>query len=132
MAAKQKTFCIICGKERNGIGVKNDRVLEGIRWFKRSVTHNESGNRLVVCKECYETYKKSKKRFDSRKKLYLVLGIIFAVLIIVVGKSVASILFGIVMVLFLYSFAFFSYVPELALGAGPKQDNKTVAGTAHI
>lgn len=118
MAKKQKAFCIICGKEKGGIEVRNDRVLGGIRWIKQNITHNESGNRLVVCKECYEAYKKSKKRFESRKKVYLILGIIFAALLMVIGRSAISLLFGVFMILLLYSFAFFSYMPELALGPG--------------
>ncbi len=113
MDRKQKAYCIVCGKEKNGIEIRNDKIIEGIRWIKTKITGSHSDNRLVVCRDCYGKYSVSKKRFDSRKRLYLILGIIFAALILLVNVTIISIAFAIFMVALLYVFAFFNYVPDL-------------------
>ncbi len=113
MDGRQKTYCIVCGNEKKGIGIRNDRVIEGIRWIKTKITGAKSNNKLVVCRDCYKKYSASKKRFDSRKRLYLALGLIFAVLILIAKMTVISLAFAIFMVVLLYLFAFFNYVPDL-------------------
>ncbi len=115
----------MCGKERNGIEIRNDRVIDAIRWMKKTVLHKESSNRLVVCKDCYENYKKAKKRFDSRRRIYLILGIIFALLIIIGSVSVWGVILGIVVLGLIYAFSFFSYIPSLAIDVKSEKSSKT-------
>lgn len=121
MDRKQKTFCIICGKEKNGVDIRSDPIIDGLRWIKTNITHNHSNNRLVVCRDCYEKYRVSKKRFDSRKKLYLILGIIFAAFILIVNVTIFSIAFALFMIALLYLFALFNYVPDLAVGSSKEK-----------
>ncbi|MDE1856607.1 MAG: hypothetical protein KGH98_00820 [Candidatus Micrarchaeota archaeon] len=96
--------CIICGEKRNGLPVKEDFVIGAIRWFKRNVTRNERGYRLVVCKDCYKEYHKSRAVFERRQMAYIALGVIFtAVLFFASGLNVVTIPFGIALTLFLYA-----------------------------
>ena len=117
----QKTYCIICGKERKGIAVEDDFVLDSIRWFKRNVTKNERNNKLVVCKECYAKYAPARRKFESRKRLYLALGVIFATLNLIIDRSLVSILVSALILLLLYALAFLSYVPRISI---KKQHNQ--------
>lgn len=111
---KRKRYCIICGEEKNGLPVKNDHVLEMIRWVKRNITRNEQGNELVVCRECYPKYSKLRSKSISRMGQFLVLGIVFAILFILVSPGVLSVVVGIIVVLLLYSFSLLTYMPALA------------------
>lgn len=95
--------CIICGEKKSGLPVKEDFVIGAIRWFKRNVTKNEKGYRLVVCKDCYKEYHKSRAVFERRQIAYLALGVIFtAVLFFASGLNVFTIPFGLALTLFLY------------------------------
>lgn len=111
-----KTYCIRCGRERDGIEIEDDIVLDSIRWFKRNVTKNETGNRLVICKDCYPEYKKSRKRFESRQRLYLALGVIFVLLAVFVSSfNAVSFAVSLLVLLFLYSLSFLSYTPRIGI-----------------
>lgn len=115
-------YCIMCGNKKPGIEVKSDRVISTMRWFKRNVTKNEQGHKLVVCKACYSGYKKGYDRFRSRQKLYLALGILFAIfglLSFSLGALVMSLLFVLVM----YLLSFLSYMPKLHFPAVPSKSS---------
>jgi Ca2+/Na+ antiporter len=115
-----KSFCIICSRERQGIEVEDDFVLGAVRWFKRNVTHNEKNNRLVVCKEDYEKYKKSRSTFEFRQKLYLGFGVVFMILMLLLGRSASAFFSGILLLLLFYAFSFLSYTPKLKIkGSAP-------------
>ena len=118
---KQKTYCIMCGKEKNGIEVKEDNVIRAIRFLKKRVFRSEKRNRIVVCKECYENYKKHRKRYTRRQALYLALGVLFLIMVVFVGHSIYSVLVGMGMVLLLYLFSLLNYVPELNIIKDRKQ-----------
>ncbi len=115
-ASSQKSFCIICGNETNGIEVENDFVINSIRWLKTKVTKNVKNNRLVVCKACYPKYKEQRKRYESRQRLYLAFGIIFAFLSIVVSPRIGTVLISAAVVLFLYLMSLLSYMPKIRIG----------------
>ncbi|MDE1873662.1 MAG: hypothetical protein KGI04_00895 [Candidatus Micrarchaeota archaeon] len=108
-----KTVCIICGKEKRGIDVADDLVLDSIRWFKQNVTHNERGNRLVVCRECYPKYAASRKKFESRQRLYLGLGIVFALLNVTLSRTLASVGISLLILLLFICFSLMSYSPRI-------------------
>jgi hypothetical protein len=108
--------CIICGKAKPGLAVKDDFVLNSIRWFKHNITKNEKGYHLVVCKECYLKYQKERNKYVKRQIFYLIIGILFAMMLIFVSRgSLPSIGFGILMVLILYVFSLFSYMPAVEI-----------------
>ncbi|MDE1854802.1 MAG: hypothetical protein KGH57_00570 [Candidatus Micrarchaeota archaeon] len=117
----QKSYCIICGKERSGIAVENDTVLGSIRWFKANVTKDEKNNRLVVCKECYPKYSAGRAKFESRQKLYIGLGFVFAALNILIARNLASLVVSIFIVLLLFALSFLSYMPRINI---KKQHNQ--------
>ena len=110
-----KSYCIICGEEKNGLPIQNDMVLDAIRWFKQNVTKNEKGNRLVVCKECYPKYADRRKKFETRQATYLAIGIIFAALGLLFAFSLATLSVAILLIAFLYLLALLNYVPKVAL-----------------
>jgi hypothetical protein len=109
---------MICGEEKNGIAIKNDRILEVMRWIKRNVTRNEKRNRIVVCKECYPKYIEARKKYTSRQVLYLAIGIIFVGIGLFIAQNLGTLLLGVVIVIFLYLLSLLSYIPELDVKKG--------------
>jgi hypothetical protein len=117
MKTKEKR-CIMCGLQKNGLEVREDFAINTIRWFKKNVTKNEKGYTLVVCKECYPSYVKEKKKFERRQMLYMALGIIFAFLLILASRgSLLSVFYAILVFAFLYSLSLLTYVPSLNIPA---------------
>ena len=110
------TYCIICGKQANGIPVKNDHVLDALRLFKRKVTRNEQGNKLVVCKADYQVYKKKRDKYTSRQTLYIAVGVIFMILGLLVSVSVSTIAISILVIAVLYLISLINYTPALDTG----------------
>lgn len=119
------TYCIICGKQKTGIPVENDYVLDMLKWFKRNVTKNEQKNRLVVCKEDYAAYKKSRDRYIFRTALYLTIGGLFLILGLVISFSLATFLTGAGLLIFLYLLSLLNYTPKLRLEEQNAQSKKS-------
>ncbi|MGC9037247.1 MAG: hypothetical protein ACP5IK_00840 [Candidatus Micrarchaeia archaeon] len=116
MRNQPKSVCIICGQEKPGIEVKEDNVIRAIRWFKRNVTKNEQGNKLVVCKDCYVKYSALRSKYESRQKLYIALGILFVIFSTIVSTNkLVGLGIGIFIFLLLYLISFLSYIPALNL-----------------
>lgn len=91
-------------------------MINSIRWFKRNVTRNEKNNRLVVCRECYPKYAAARRKFESRERLYLALGVVFAALNMIVARSsLASLLVSAAVILLMLALAFLSYVPRISI-----------------
>lgn len=107
--------CIMCGLKKNGLEVKEDYIINGIRWFKRNITKNEKNYRLVVCRNCYKKYEKNKHSYDKRRVSYLALGIITAALWIFFSKSIGGILAGIFIIAFMYLLSLLSYTPSIKI-----------------
>ena len=107
------TYCIICGKKKKGVAVTEDRVLRLLRWFKGNVTHDLKGNSLVVCDEDLEAYKKKRDHFNSRQKIYLALGVIFAILGLIASFSLKSITVSALVIVALYLISLINYTPGL-------------------
>ncbi|MEM3841303.1 MAG: hypothetical protein QXN59_01240 [Candidatus Micrarchaeaceae archaeon] len=107
-----ESTCIMCGKKTEGLAVREDYIIATIRWFKRNVTHNEKGNRLVVCKEDFRKYYKQRRSFERKRGTYIGLGVVFAVVLFLLsGFNLYSILYGIGIIVFLYLLSLISYVP---------------------
>lgn len=110
--------CIMCGQKRDGLRVKEDSVIILMRWFKKNITKNEKGYRLVVCKEDFPKYYKQRKRFESRRALYVALGAVFAVFMLAVGADkLLALVYGIIIVLFFYLLAHLTYTPAVEMPA---------------
>ncbi|MGC8651640.1 MAG: hypothetical protein ACP5UH_00080 [Candidatus Micrarchaeia archaeon] len=125
----EENRCIICGLEKDGIEVKEDYIIDTIRWFKRNVTRNEKGYRLVVCKECYPKYKKARDSYTRREVAYLAIGVIFAALLIAFsgGHELSAVFYGVLIIIFMYLLAQLSYMPALKLPqVGKMQQAKTL------
>ncbi len=108
-----KSFCIVCEKQKDGIDVQDDLVLDSIRWFKTNVTHNERNNRLVVCRGCYVSYKSKRARFESRRRIYLILGFVFVALFVVVSPGLSSALVGAGLFVLFWLFSLLNYTPRI-------------------
>lgn len=114
-SSDRKTYCIMCGKEKNGIEIKIDNVINTIRYIKKKIFHTERNNRLVVCEECYPSYSKNRKRFVSRQRLYIGLGVVFLIFSVFLAPNVGSFLIGLAILLLLYALSFLNYTPELSI-----------------
>lgn len=109
-----KRGCIICGKEKNGLAIKEDYVIGAMRWFKRNVTKNAKNYTIVVCKDCMLQYKKLRARHVRSRSIYVALGVIFTITLLLASRgSLAALGFGILMTLFLYLLSLVSYMPAL-------------------
>ncbi|MHB1830046.1 MAG: hypothetical protein ACYCO0_01505 [Candidatus Micrarchaeaceae archaeon] len=120
------TYCIICGKQKHGIPIKNDRVLEAIRWFKRNVTKNEKGNNLAICRECYPEYRKRRDRYTSRQAIYVIMGVIFLILGAAIQFKASTVMVGILLLIALYGLSLLNYTPALSIkDAGKRATGNT-------
>ncbi len=120
-----KSVCIICGQEKPGIEVKEDNVIRAIRWFKRNVTKNEQGNKLVVCRDCYLKYSTLRSKYESRQKLYIALGILFVIFSVMVSTNkLVGLGMGIFVFVLLYLISFLNYIPALNLPKNPEAKTK--------
>jgi len=127
----RESRCIICGLPKDGLEVKEDYVINFIRLFKRNVTKNEKGYRLVVCKDCYPKYAKQRKRFDTRRATYITLGVIFTALFLVVSPNkLAALAYGVLITLFLYLLSLVNYVPALNIPQIPRQHGSNEASAS--
>ena len=113
-----KSYCMMCGKERKGIEVQDDYVLGALRWFKRNVTKDEQGNRIVVCRDCYSDYKKRRGTYESRQRLYLALGVLFVIISLIISLRALTVLVSLLVLAVMYLFSLMSYVPKIRLGSG--------------
>ena len=104
---------MICGKEKQGIRIKDDYVIGTLRWFKRNVTRNEQNNTIVVCKECYPKYSGVRKKYLSRQVTYLAIGVAFLVVGLLISPSLGTAGLCVFVLLFLYLLSMFNYVPSL-------------------
>jgi hypothetical protein len=107
-----KSRCIMCGEARDGLEVKDDWVISGVRWFKKNVTKSSKGLRLVVCRPDYEKYEKERKRYVRNRALYVGLGVLFAVMLALVG-GLRAIPMGLLFIVILYLVSLFSYMPDV-------------------
>ncbi len=117
------TRCIICGLEKKGLKVRDDSVINAIRWFKRNITKNEKGYELVVCRDCYKKYRAARASFNKKRFAYTGIGVIATFFWILIGGIKAySIFAGLLLIAFMYLLSLLSYIPALEL------DNKTELG----
>ncbi len=116
------TYCIICGKQKNGIAIKDDRILDALRWFKKNVTRDEKGNKLVVCKEDYPAYRKRRDKYTSRQTLYVAIGVIFMILGLAASLSLSTLALGVLVIAVLYLLSLINYIPALDI----KKEDKDV------
>jgi len=112
------SYCMMCGKEKKGIAVREDHVLGALRWFKRNVTRDEKGNRIVVCRDCYSEYKKRRGTYESRQKLYLALGVMFVVVSLLLSPKPLTVLVSALVLAMVYLFSLMSYVPKIGVQGG--------------
>ena len=115
----RKSRCIMCGNERDGLEVLPDYMINLIRWFKH-LTRSEKNYRLVVCRDCFEKYRKVRQRYQRRQIECVVLGILFAA-VLVSFNLVRGAIFGLAVIVFMYLLAQLSWMPALRM---PKTEKK--------
>jgi hypothetical protein len=115
------SYCIICGKEKKGREVDEDYIIKGIRWFKRNITKNEKGNKLVVCNECYPKYLEYRKKFERRQITYILLGSLFLIFGLIISPTLGTLFVGLGLLLFLYLLSLLNYMPKLKENKKDKQ-----------
>ena len=60
-------------------------MIQLVRWFKRNVTRNSKNYRLVVCRDCYNSYSRLRKKLVRNRALYVGFGIAFLVVFTLVS-----------------------------------------------
>jgi hypothetical protein len=104
----------MCGKEKDGLLVKDDYVINAIRWVKRNITKSEKNYTLVICKEDFLAYKKKRDSYERKMVIYVVIGIIFLIALSVVsGGKLGAIGVGFIITIFLFLLAQLSYMPAV-------------------
>lgn len=122
----KESYCIMCGKKKDGIEIKEDNVIGILRWFNQKVLRiPPKNNRIVVCSECYQKYNTQRKKYVSRQWMYIILGVLFIVFCLISsalgGNIIVGLLLGIGVLLLLYLCSFLIYVPELAMQPKTKE-----------
>ncbi len=106
----------MCGKAIDGVEVKNDYVLDAIRFFNRKILHKYRNYKLVVCKDCYLKYNKGRKGFVKKQATYIGIGVIFAIFLMIgSGGNLLALLYGIIVIAFMYVLSLISYLPALKI-----------------
>ena len=123
------SYCIICGKKKDGIEVADDNVLATLRWIKTNVTKNARNNRLVVCKACYPEYSKMRKKYMGRRTAYVALGVLFLVLSLVISSGAwpSALLISIIIIALLYLLSLINYMPGLRIKKEVPKNKKNKA-----
>ncbi len=109
---KKKGVCIVCHKEKMGYPVETDYMIEGIARLKK-LMKTYKGNKLVVCEDCFDEYKKKRDKFVRNLMLYGGIGAVLGILLILTNLSVQSFLFAIFLELLMLVLAHMSYVPKV-------------------
>lgn len=117
----RESYCIACGEKKDGIEIKEDHVIQALRWFNRTVMKQNRNNRIVVCSACYDKYSKQRKRYISRQRIYAVLGILFLLFGVLIARSIQSVLIGLGVIALLYLISLLSYMPDLNYRKGEKK-----------
>ncbi len=112
----KESKCIICGEGKNGLEVRNDHIIEAVRWFKRNVTKSEKNYRLVVCKECFLKYRKARDSYQRKEIMYTMIGAVFTALLLAVSDfSLAAFGVGIAITACMYLLSQLSYMPSVQM-----------------
>jgi hypothetical protein len=111
----RKTYCVVCAKEKKGIEVEDDAVLELIRWIKKNITKNEKGNKIVVCRDCYASYKASRSRYEGRQKIYVALGVLFAMVNLLISPTLSTVAISAVIIAMMILISLLSYTPKISI-----------------
>jgi hypothetical protein len=108
--------CIICGLEKDGLEVKEDYVINAMRYFKKNITKNAKNYRLVVCKECFPKYDKARNSYVKKQISYVAIAVAFAVLLIIVAAgNLGAIVYGLAIIIFMYLLSLLSYTPGVKM-----------------
>ncbi len=110
----KRNMCIICGKEREGLAVRDDAVILGLRWIKRNVTRSAKNYRLVVCKDDFLKYKKGRDSYQRKQMAYVTLGVLFLAGMAFFGHgNLGAIAAGLGIAIFMFLLAQVSYMPAV-------------------
>jgi hypothetical protein len=120
-----KKACIMCGEEKNGLDVREDRVIGAMRWVKRNITKNAKNYHMVVCKDDFLKYKKRREGYERKQIIYIAIGVLFLALLLLFanGRYLGAIFYGLCIILFMYLLSLISYIPALEI---PKERQKPI------
>jgi hypothetical protein len=108
----KKTVCVVCGKEKKGVRVEEDPVIETIRSIKERLNISTK-NTLVVCKECLPKAEEKRKRFERSVMTWGILAVLVAVLLLLISFSIQSFLLSIITALAFMLLSLLSYFPKV-------------------
>ena len=80
MRSNLNSVCIICGKRKKGFEVEEDIFIKGIREIKK-ILGIEKKNKLVVCKECYPKYLEMRKKYETKRKHFLIIFLVYSLVV---------------------------------------------------
>jgi hypothetical protein len=112
MKSSLNSFCIICGKRKEGFEVEEDFVIKTIRGIKKFF-RIEKKNKLVVCKDCYQKYLKMRKKFEKKQKHFAIVFIIFFVIAIVFSPNLSTIFCSLILLFLFFLLLAPYYVPKI-------------------
>ena len=121
MENNRKPRCIICNVEKEGIDIMPDAVVNTLRWLNTRTFKSKNPHRPVVCRECYLKYRKARKSFEHKRVAYLVIGVLFAIVLVLASRANPySLLAGLGVIIFMYLLSLVNYIPALAIPQGTK------------
>lgn len=115
--------CIICGEKKDGLEIYEDHVIAGIRFFNRKVLRKYRNYNLVVCKQCYLKYQKGRSSFVKKRAAYILLGGVFAAILVIVSSgSLLAFLYGAIVIVLMYMLSLISYLPDLKIKGNQRKN----------
>ncbi len=128
--------CILCGNEKPGIAIREDSILgvyrKVVHAFRTVTGRGALNNRnyhLVVCRDDYQKYRKMRSSYVRKEVTYVGIGIVFTALMMIVSPSkLLALLYGLILIAFLFLLAQVSYMPALDIpqeGHAAEQANST-------
>lgn len=133
MSVDSGNRCLICGGEKLGIPIREDAVFRAYRALihtSRTITGrgelNKRNYRLVVCRDDYPKYKKMRNSYVRKEFTYVGIGVVFTALMMLVSSTrLLALVYGFVLILFLYVLAQISYMPALDISEEPRSAGVT-------
>lgn len=127
--------CIICTEKKDGYPIEDTQIIRLIRKVKRKFSIAQN-NKLVVCKEHLEDYKKKRQDFEKRVIVNGILGALFFAIAFFIpllsGRlDITSFFVALVLTGFLMLLSLLIYIPPLEKEHMDRLTNKADKDEGH-
>ena len=129
MEDDRKPRCMICGSQKDGIDVRPDWVIGALKWLNTHTVKYKNPYRPVVCRDCFQKYRKARRSFERKRIAYLAIGVLFAAVLSAASRlSPYALLASAGVVAFMYLLSLVSYMPDIQLPGDDARRERGASG----